>query len=117
MHIYIIYWVSAITNLKDSTERTLSKASFEDGAEVGTQKSEEDIEEGVQEDELETLKKAPKKMGWKRWRIFRGVKKKASKKAPKKMKNTLSWSFKWHGDKATCRRHDKTCLGAEPYSK
>jgi hypothetical protein len=56
-------------------------------------------------------------MGWKRWRIFRGVKKKASKKAPKKMKNTLSWSFKWHGDKATCRRHDKTCLGAEPYSK
>jgi hypothetical protein len=80
MHIYIIYWVSAITNLKDSTERTLSKASFEDGAEVGTQKSEEDIEEGVQEDELETLKKAPKKMGWKRWRIFRGVKKKASRR-------------------------------------
>jgi hypothetical protein len=50
--------------LKDSTERTLNKAYFEDGAEVGTQKSEEDIEEGVQEDELETLKnqKAPKKM-------------------------------------------------------
>ena len=29
------------------------------------------------------------------------------------MKKALSWSFKWHGDKATCRRHDKTGLGAQ----
>ena len=48
--------------------KDVEEGTLEDGAEVGTQKSEEDIEEGVQEDELETvtLKKAPKKMSWKR---------------------------------------------------